>query len=54
MAIVLIHYVEMEKYEVPDKVAKIGNLAIEKYIYTHDLEPIKKDSRDWEVVDVEY
>ena len=43
-----------EFYEVPDKIAKQGNLAIEEYISYHELDPIEKDSRDWEIVDVEF
>jgi len=53
MKTVFIHFVQMEKYSIPDEIAEKGNQAIEDYIYQQELEPIKIDCRDWEVVDIE-
>ena len=53
MKTILTHYVMMEKYEVPNHIAKRSYDTIEEYIFTKDLKPIDSDSRDWEIVDVE-
>jgi len=49
---VLIHFVQMEKYPVPEFIAQQGNEAIEQYIVENGVMPTKVDSRDWEVVDI--
>jgi len=41
MKTVLCHYVQMDKYEVPNHIVKLGYKAIET-----------GESRDWEIVDV--
>lgn len=52
MKTILTHYVQIEKYEVPDSIAKLDNDEIQNYIVTKSLKPVDTDSRDWEVVDV--
>jgi len=52
MKTVLCHYVQMDKYEVPNHIVKLGYKAIENYIFAQKLTPVTGESRDWEIVDV--
>ena len=52
--IVFTHYVQMDTYEIPETVAKKGKEAIERYIFENKLEPVKSDSRDWEIVNIQF
>ena len=49
---VLTHYVQMDTYEVPEDICNEGDEAIELYIVENELEPVKSDGRDFEIVDV--
>lgn len=49
---VLTHFVQMDTYEVPESICEKGNEAIEDYIQDNELEPVKSDGRDFEVVEV--
>jgi len=46
---VLIHFVQMEEYEVPKNIIDKGEEAICDYIGTKDPDSVK--TRDWEIVD---
>jgi len=52
MKTILTHYVQMDKYEVPNHIAKKKSEDIEDYISQKNLKPVSGDSRDWEMVDV--
>ena len=52
MKTVLTHFVQKDKYEVPDDIAEKDYDEIEQYIVDNELEPVSGDTRDWEIVDV--
>ena len=52
MKTILTHFVQMDTYEVPDKIASQDDEEIEGYIIENELKPIKSDSRDWEIVEI--
>ena len=53
MKTVLCHFVQMDRYEVPDNIAEKGDTAIEEFIFNKNLKPVSSDTRDWEIVEVE-
>mgnify|MGYP001571226983 FL=1 len=52
---VLCHFVQMDKYEVPEEVCAEGQRAIEKYIFERvtPLKPTESETRDWEIVEIQ-
>lgn len=52
MKTVLLHYVVMEKYEIPDNIAKKTYDQVERYIYEKHLEPYNTGTRDYEIVEI--
>lgn len=46
------HHVVVERYKIPDEIAKQGKKAIADYLATHDVEADRRDSKDWEIVEI--
>lgn len=51
--IALCHFVQMDKYEIPDDIAAKSKGEIAEYIAEFCDKPVESDTRDWEVVGVE-
>lgn len=47
---IVTNFVQMDTYELPDKIGKLSKEKIEEYLNTKFPRPISSEWRDWEIV----
>jgi len=47
---IVTNFVQMDTYELPDKIGKLSKEKIEEYLNTKSPRPISSEWRDWEIV----